>query len=216
MEVAATGARRPFISDEGREDAGLVELLRRRREALPDRLRECVLPGQRILACHHSLTPHQVCLAVFAPLHEIVNPATELRPQEIGVRLRDHRGQPQVLGVIGNDQEIEWANEPRPYAGAGHDNLPPRESVRVIRPQDVAEHASIGGVGGVHVGIAPEHPLRKSTSEMRGVLPSADSYAGAVDGDILSLNGRSRKCRYPYQPEGGQYSLAACHDIISI
>ena len=112
------------------------------------------LPFQRILPLEHDFTPCVIRLPALATLYQIMDPASELRLQQIRIGLGDHRRQAEVLGVIGYNQEIQRALQARADARARSDFLAACESISLLRTKPATQHARISRVGGVQMRVA--------------------------------------------------------------
>jgi hypothetical protein len=72
--------------------------------------------------------------------------------------------------MIGDHQIVEWAQQAGANAGARSDDLALREAVGLVRAKSVSEHTCVGGIGGVHVGVAKEHLIRIIVVQVGGVF----------------------------------------------
>jgi len=107
-------------------------------------------------------------------------------PEQLGIGLLDHGGEAEVLGVVGDDQEVQGTDQAGPHAARGDDHLPLGEAERLVGTQPVADHAGVGGVGRVEVGISPEDAVRVGLVEIGRVLLFSDLDVFLVDGEVLS------------------------------
>jgi hypothetical protein len=140
--------------------------------------------------------PQGVGVTIVARADQIEDLATELRPEQVGVGLGDHGGEPQVLGVVGNDQEVEGPLELCAHPVAGDDHLAAGEAVGRLGPEAATDHARIRGVRGVGVGITPEDPLGVPSIEVGGVLLLPDLDVFLLDGVVLC---RCAGCEHQHQ-----------------
>ena len=106
-----------------------------------------------------ALTPGVVGEPALPALDQIVHPASELRLQQIGIRLGDHRRQAEILGMIGDDQEVQRPLQARADARARRDLLAAGEPIGLVRPQPATHHSGIGRVGRVEVRVAEIHAI---------------------------------------------------------
>ncbi len=84
--------------------------------------------------------------------------------------------------MVGNNEKVERSNQAGWCSAGGDHLLPLGEAERFVRPEPVADHAGVGRVGGVKMGVSPEHPVRLHLIEVRRILLLADF-------DVLFLNG---------------------------
>ena len=77
------------------------------------------------------------------------------------------REEAHVVGMVGDDEEVERTRELRRLAGGGGDLLALGEAVGVARPEPGAERAGIEGERGVQVRVAEERPGRESCARHR-------------------------------------------------
>ena len=75
--------------------------------------------------------------------------------------------EPQVLGVIGNHQEIERPAQSSRNAGAGRHSRPQRESIRLLGAERATDHARIRRVTGMQVRITIKNLVRKVLAGVR-------------------------------------------------
>ena len=166
MQIVARGRRRPLVADQRGEVTRVVVFFGCSGDALPRRARHRH-PLEGILARKHGRTPCVVRLRALAALDEFNHLAAELGREEIRVRFGDHRRQAQVFRVIRDNQEIQRPTEPRGQSAAGLHGLAAREAIRFLRSETITEHAGVGRIAGVQVGIAKKHPVRESLLRVR-------------------------------------------------
>ena len=118
--------------------------------------------------------------------------AAECGLEEVRVRLSDHRREAEVLGVIRHHEKIQGACQPRAHADAGGDLLALGEAVGLVRPEPVADHAGVCGVGRVHMRVAPEHAVGIVAVQIGRVFGLRRFDVLRVDVDILR---QSRQCQ---------------------
>ena len=87
--------------------------------------------------------------------------------------------------MVGHDQEIERPDQPGRKAGRGNHRLALGKAQRLVRAKRVADLAGIGGIAGVQVGIAKEHPVRVTLVKIRGLVLAADLDVFLCHGDVL-------------------------------
>ena len=61
--------------------------------------------------------------------------------------------------MVEDDEKIERARQPRRDADTRGHRLAAGETLGILWPSDVADHARIGGIGRMEMGVAQEHPV---------------------------------------------------------
>ena len=113
VEIVSVGGGRPLKANERSELAGLVVFFGGGGDALPHGAHDGIVTLQRILALDHGFTPRVIRVPALTTLYKVMDPASELRLQQIRIGLGDHRGQAEILGVVGYNQEIQRALQTR-------------------------------------------------------------------------------------------------------
>ena len=106
--------------------------------------------------------------AVTALDHVVPFPAGRVL-EEVGLACEEVGEEPHVVGVVGDDEEVEGAREPGGLASGGGDLLTSGEPVGVARVQACAKRAGVHGEGCVEVGVAEVGSSRKFTVGVGGV-----------------------------------------------
>ena len=109
VEIVSVGRGRPLEANERRELSGLVVFLGGGGDALPHGPGDGIVILQRILPLEHDFAPRVIRLPALTTLYQIMDPPSELRLEQIRIGLGDHRSQAEILGVIGDNQEIQRA-----------------------------------------------------------------------------------------------------------
>ena len=138
--------------------------------------------------------------------------AAERGLEEGRVRLSDHRREAQVLGVIRHHEKIQGAGQPRAHADAGGDLLALGEAVGLVRPEPVADHAGVCGVGRVDVRVAPEHAVGIVALQVGGVLRFRRFDVARVDVEILR-QGWQRQAEGQQAREGRMAEWCDVHNL---
>ena len=100
--------------------------------------------------------------------------------------------------MVGDHEEVERPLQARAHAGGRGHFLATGESVGFLRAESVADHAGVGRVGGVRVGIAPEDPLRVPVIQVGRIFRLAElrCIGSTADiGDRTLRNCRRREYR---------------------
>ena len=189
VQVVAGRTRGPLVADEGGELARFVVFFGRGSLPRPHRPRDGLAALQGVLPDEHPLTPGVVGEPTLPALDQIVHRASELRLQEVGVRLGDHRRQTEILRMIGDDQEVQRPKQARADAGAGGDLLAAGESIGLLRPQPATHHSGIRRVGRVEVRVAEIHPVGVTAVEIRRVFGLAELDMLGIDCCVLRKHG---------------------------
>ena len=170
VEIVAVRGAGPLVTDESSEAAGLVVFLGGRGRPRPHRPREPRQVLQRIGAGQRPLHPRVVRLGPLALLDVVVDHLAPRALEELGVGFGDRRRKPEVLGVVGDDEEIERPAEPRRKAGVRRHRLAAREAVGFVGAQPGAEHPGVRRERRVQVRVAEINPVRKGLGRVGRIL----------------------------------------------
>ena len=132
-----SGDAAPLVSNQGGELPGIIVFLGRRGEAFPHGTRQRLVSFERINPLSHGLAPSVVSVAALAAFDQVVNGLAETRPEQVSVRLRDHVGQAKVLGMIGDDQEVERTLQARAQPRVGSDLFASGKTIGLVRTEAV-------------------------------------------------------------------------------
>ncbi len=199
VQVVAVGHRGPLEADEGREPARLVVLLRCGGDSRPGGSAQRIVALERIVQRVHAGDPFVVGIGALAGLDQVVHLLAPSGLQQFRVGGGDLRGQAQVLGMVGDHQEVQRALQPGRQAGARGHLFAAREAIRLFRAQAVADHAGVGGVRGVQVRVAEVHPVRKVLGRVWRIGDLLVRRAGRLVGPCSRAGG-----------EAGQADARAC------
>ena len=165
--VAGRHLRGPLVADEGGEAARLVVLLRRRDDLLPGRAvalgARQELQRRRERAAREAVDDLQRRLDALlaARLHHVVPAPAGRVGEHLGLAGEERREEAHVVGVVGDDEEIERPRELHPLAARRRQLLAAREAVGVLEAEPVAEGAGVHRGAGVEMRVAPEDAARE-------------------------------------------------------
>ena len=91
-----------------------------------------------------------------------------------------HRGQTEIFRVVSDHEPVEGTQQSRANARTRGDLLAFGEAVGFVRPEPGTEQARVCGIGGVHVRVAPEHPVGIVVVQVGGVLFLGRSYGAWI------------------------------------
>ena len=111
--------------------------------------------------------------------------------------------------MVGDDKEVERPDQAGAGAAGRHDHLALGEAQRLVGAQPVADHAGIGRVRGMEVGVAPEHLVRMRLIQVGRVLLTTYVDVFLTDGDIL----RRERHGQAEDAHGGSGNCGSRHDI---
>ncbi len=174
MAAGVLEARSPLVADERRETPRFVVLLGHGGDVVPDRAPEPFVPNLRIGPrdaddeLGHRIGRRAVRQEI---LQFSVEAFAGFCREQHGVRRPQPVGDPEILGVVGDDQEVERAAQPRFHAVVRDHRTAARHHVCGVRPQvPVAAGACVHRQLRVQVGVSPEHAVRVSPRRrVRGV-----------------------------------------------
>jgi hypothetical protein len=158
MKVVAARVRRPLVADESGEATGLVVLLSGIDRFLPRAL-VSRRPGKehqvlgKLAARERDDDLHRGIVA-FAPLDHVVPLLPGGVLQQRWCAGKERGEETHVVGMIGDDQEIQRTRQFDHLTARGLELLTAPETVGVFGPESTAEGARIHREGGVQVRIA--------------------------------------------------------------
>jgi hypothetical protein len=165
MQVVAAGVRRPLVTDEGGESAGLVVRIRGLDHLLP-RCAVGLRTGQRLqprrkVTLRESLDDLDGHLhgRLAAFLDHLVPAPTRWIGQELGAARQQLREKTHVVRVVGNHQEVQRPGQSDLQAGGRGQLLAARKAVGLLRPEPRAEGPGVHRQVRVQVRVPPEHPV---------------------------------------------------------
>ena len=89
--------------------------------------------------------------------------------QEFGLAREQIGEETHIIGVVGNDEEIQWAGQLRWLSARRDDFFATGEAKRFPRPESRAKRACVKRSCGMQVCIAEERTGRKIATRVRGV-----------------------------------------------
>ena len=165
VEIVAAGVRRPFIADDGREAARLVGFFRGIDRIMPG---GAIGVGTRIVKDRTlELTRAERGDDVdggggaLARLDHVIPFAAQRVREKLRFPFQEIREEAHIVGVIGDDQEVERPRKFRELSGRGHDLLALGETVGVARTEPRAERPGIKRHACMDMSVAEERPRRK-------------------------------------------------------
>ena len=173
VQIVAAGIRGPFVADEGGEPARFVRLFRRLDRLLPgasigrragqrkERLRE------RSLRERDDDFDRRI--RSLARLDHVVPLAARRIGEEFGLSGKQIGEEAHIVGVIGDDEEIERPRQLRRLPGRGRDLFALGEAIRIARTKPRAESAGVHRERGVQMRVAEERPGREIAAGVRRV-----------------------------------------------
>ena len=173
MQVVAAGVRGPLVADERGEAARVVRLVRRLDGLAPGRAvgrragEELERLGERPLGERDDDLERGV--RPLARLDHVVPAAPGRVRQHLRVTGEQLREEPHVVGVIGDDQEIERPGQLHALPARRHDLLALREAVGVTRADPGAEGSRVHREGRVEVRVAEERARGEAPARIGGV-----------------------------------------------
>ena len=212
VQVVAARVRGPLEADERREPAGLVVGLGGLDDFLPGRAvgaRAGHREPLRHLVRAEALDDVERGLHALAGLDQVVPLAALLRREQLGVAAHELREEPEAVGVVRDDEEVERARELHGLAAGGRDLLAAREPVGLAGREPRARGAGVHRERGVQVRVAEERPHREVAPRVRrvdGLLRER-----LLDGGLVGLAGvlGERRSRHPQGHEGSDRESAA-------
>jgi hypothetical protein len=118
--------------------------------------------------------------------------ASELRLQQVRVRLGDHRREAEIFGMIRHNEEIQRSLQARPNARARSDLLAAGEPIGLFRSQPATQHPRVSRIRRVQVCVAEIHAVGIALVQVGRVFAFAKRHLVGINGDILG-NGRQRE-----------------------
>ena len=165
VEIVAAGVRGPFETDEGGEAAGFVRVLRSVDGFLPGRAIGrrvgCIEDRSLELTRAERSDDLHRCLGPLSRLHHVIPAATQWVGQELWLPGEQVREEAHVVGVVGDDQEIERPRQLGELTGGRHDLLALGEAVGVARGEARAESPGIHRERRMRMCVAEERPGRE-------------------------------------------------------
>ena len=170
VEIVAAGIRRPLVADEGGEPARIVGLFRRLDRFLPggavgrragerkERLRE------RSLGEGNDHFDRGI--GALARLDHVVPSAAGGIGQDVWLAGKEVREEAHIVGVVGDDEEIERPRQLGRLSRRRHDLLALGEAIGIARAEPRAERAGVEREHGVEMGVAEERPRREIASRI--------------------------------------------------
>ncbi len=186
-----------------RENARLVKPLGAVNNAVPHGALQVIILDH-IGGCVERGTPFHIGRNGIAGFYQVVEFTSPVVGEQAGVRFRDHRREAEILGMIGHDKKIQGPDKLRPCAHRCPDLLAPGKSICLVGAEDIADHAGVGGIGGVEMRVAPKDAVRIGLIEKRRVMPGAQCHVVRVDGNVTQVvlsEGRPGPQRRDTKPE---------------
>src|SRR6185369_13054251 len=169
VKVVAARVRGPFEPDERREVARIVELLRRVNSLLPSGP-ICARPRKWEPLRHSSLpeTDDDIYRRIGAMARlDLVVPLPALRcGQQLLIAAHQLREEPEAVGVIRHDEEVEWPGQLGRLAVRSGDLLAPGETISIPWSKSATEGARVHRKRSVQVRVAEERPCRKISARV--------------------------------------------------
>ena len=162
VQIVAIDGRGPFVTVEHGESARIVVFGGRVDDPIPDRaldLGVVVLGFPAPEVGHHPDRDRPGGIA--ALLHGFVPLLALVGREQSGIGLAEEIGDPEVLGVVREHQEVQRADQLGTLAAVGTDLFTPCETDGSFQWERVPDQAAVDGQRRVEVGIAEEHPLRE-------------------------------------------------------
>ena len=125
-----------------RKDSRLVIIFGRVNDTIPHRVGQVVIVD-RVIESRHLQTPLPVGFEELAFHDEVVDLFCPRNAQQFGIGLGDQWRQPQVLCVVGDNQEVQRPYQSRPGSGRSPYGLAARESKRLIGAEKIADQAGV-------------------------------------------------------------------------
>ena len=212
QDVAMQVRRRVFVPDEGSERAGIVVAFGSLDDGMPNLASEGVVDAVVAAPCrlprHHRLG-QDIEGAGILGVHDLgggrnfrEEPGPRLavfRCQQTLVAAHEPWKDPDILGVVGDHQEVQWAVQPSPLAPRRDDFLALGEPVGLFGRGSRAQPEGIGGEVGVHMGVTPVHGIGIGIADGRriGVFGDDGRDESQAAGDRHGVHGRAVRRHAP-------------------
>ena len=176
VQVQALVGRRPLVSDEGSELSRVVVLLGRRDGLLPGvavavrARRQIERVGERVAGQRGDHLDRHAHRGLAALLDAVVPVTARGIGQHVRVPRDERREEAHVVGVVGDDEEVERTRQLHLQPGRGGHLLAAREAIGVLGREPGPEGAGVEGVPRVQMGVSPEHLGREVSPRPRRVV----------------------------------------------
>ena len=124
--------------------------------------------------CANVVTTSNAASAALTGLDQVVPLLGERIREELGLPGIQVGGEPHLVGVVGDDDEIERRRQSRLLSGGGRHLLALREPICVLRPRRAAGQARVERQRGVDVRVAEVGPRRVRPARVGRVVHVGD------------------------------------------